>query len=361
MRTVLSILMLVCLASVTIQQQSQNQRVLSQLGLALPPPSVILSRLVQHGVDKLEGLQKQFSGADVNLFSDRKSGLGIGTLFKPLLLVALAKIKLALLFGNPLVLLVLKKLLLHAVLGKLLLKIPLILLGGKALLLTNIMAIKFALIAKGLIGFKASLTLLFLGGFLKNTLGGSGLTTILGLAGSLLKLTGHGFKSEEDDEQPNFKLPVTTFGIPPSFAKPSFNSPPVPLKTATSYQSRATVLSTPATPLTAPISTNLNGTNFGLGISGFGANGFSGSGLLTIRAKRDVQGDNGERRGEFSGESLEDLKLEFEAARTNGNAYLFMAAQFDEQSCGLRLLCEVYRKPQESLTQDEILLQNLLG
>jgi hypothetical protein len=113
--------------------------------------------------------------------------------------------------------------------------------------------------------------------------------------------------------------------------------------------------------LTAPISTNLSGTNFGLGISGFGANGFGGSGLLTIRAKRDVQGDNGERRGEFSGESLEDLKLEFEAARTNGNAYLFMAAQFDEQSCGLRLLCEVYQKPQESLTQDETLLQNLLG
>ncbi len=361
MRTALSILMLVCLASVTIQQQSQNQRVLSQL--ALPPPSVILSRLVQKGVDKLEGLQKQFSGTDVNPFSERKFGLGIGSLFKPLVLVALAKIKLALLFGNPLVLLVLKKLLLHAVLGKLLLQIPLILLGGKALLLTNIMAIKFALIAKGLIGFKASLTLLFLGGFLKSTLGGSGLTTILGLAGSLLKLTGHGFKSEEDDEKPNLKLPVTTFGIPPSFAKPSFNSPPVPLKTATSYQSRATTLSTPATPLTAPISTsvNLSGTNFGLGISGFGANGFGGSGLLTIRAKRDVQGDNGERRGEFSGESLEDLKLEFEAARTNGNAYLYMAAQFDEQSCGLRLLCEVYQKPQESLTQDEILLQNLLG
>jgi len=60
-------------------------------------------------------------------------------------------------------------------------------------------------------------------------------------------------------------------------------------------------------------------------------------------------------------ESSDDIQLEFEAARTNGNAYLYMAAQFDEQSCGRRLMCEIYQKPHESLTEDEVLLQDIFG
>lgn len=354
MRTTLSILMLVCLASSVISQDlGLIQRFLSQGNLQ---PGVLFSRLVQKGIDGFGELQKHFTGKDVLNTSQPKFGLGIQSLSKPLLLIALAKIKLALLFGNPLVLLVLKKLLLQAVLGKLLLQIPLILLGGKALVLTNILAIKFALMAKGLVGFKASLTLLFLGGFLKSALGGgSGLTTILGLAGSLLKLTGLGFKNEEEDERPNYKLPVKTFGIPPSFEKLSFGSSPVSLNAASSFQIPTTILSTPAP--SSPIGANLSGFNFGISGFGGGANGFGSK--LTKRSKRDVQEEIGDRISRE--ESLDDIKLEFEAARTNGKAYLYMAAQFDEQSCGLRLLCEIYQKPQESLTQNEIILQNLLG
>ncbi|KZR97518.1 putative Proteasome assembly chaperone 2, partial [Daphnia magna] len=66
--------------------------------------------------------------------------------------------------GKPFALLALKKLLLKAALGKLLLKIPLILLGGKAVILAKVLALKFALVTKGLIGLKAPLALLFLGG-----------------------------------------------------------------------------------------------------------------------------------------------------------------------------------------------------
>ena len=62
-----------------------------------------------------------------------------------------------------------------------------------------------------------------------------------------------------------------------------------------------------------------------------------------------------------SGWLHDDIQLEFEAARTNGNAYLYMAAQFDEQSCGRRLMCEIYQKPHESLTEDEVLLQDIFG
>jgi hypothetical protein len=64
---------------------------------------------------------------------------------------------------------------------------------------------------------------------------------------------------------------------------------------------------------------------------------------------------------DLTDESPEDLKLEFEAARTNANAYLYMAAQFDEQSCGRRLMCEVYQKPQGSRTDDELILQDIFG
>jgi hypothetical protein len=63
----------------------------------------------------------------------------------------------------------------------------------------------------------------------------------------------------------------------------------------------------------------------------------------------------------FSDESPEELRREIEAARTNGHAYLYMAAQFDEQSCGRRLMCEVYQKPQGSRTDDELILQDIFG
>ena len=120
---------------------------------------------------KGKGLGKGSHGKETSgtalaaVISSRKLGLGLGLkaiLFKPLLLVALAKIKLALLLGKPLALLALKKLLLKKLLGKLLLKIPLILLKGKGLLV-KMLALKFALVTKGLIGLKAPLAMLFLG------------------------------------------------------------------------------------------------------------------------------------------------------------------------------------------------------
>ena len=120
---------------------------------------------------KSKALGKGSSGKDASgtalaaVMSSRKLGLGLGLkaiLLKPLLLVALAKIKLALLLGKPLALLALKKLLLKKLLGKLLLKIPLILLKGKGLLV-KMLALKFALVTKGLIGLKAPLAMLFLG------------------------------------------------------------------------------------------------------------------------------------------------------------------------------------------------------
>jgi len=33
----------------------------------------------------------------------------------------------------------------------------------------------------------------------------------------------------------------------------------------------------------------------------------------------------------------------------------------DDKACGRRLMCEVYSKPRNSLTEDEILLQEIFG
>ncbi|KZS17480.1 putative Proteasome assembly chaperone 2 [Daphnia magna] len=82
---------------------------------------------------------------------------------------------------------------------------------------------------------------------------------------------------------------------------------------------------------------------------------------LSIPEDRYGEESGEEDEEETIDESPEDLQLEFEAARTNGNAYLYMAAQFDDQSCGRRLICEIYQKPHESLTEDEILLQEIFG
>ncbi|XP_057369467.1 uncharacterized protein LOC130690483 [Daphnia carinata] len=319
MRSTFSILMLVCLFCAVHFQPSHSHQ---PSGYNLKGLSETRYDHGKHGID---------------VISSRKFGIGLkAILFKPLLLLALAKIKLALLVGKPLVLLALKKLLLKAVLGKLLLKIPLILLGGKALI-AKVLALKFALITKGLVGLKAPLVMLFLGGFLKGLLKGTGLG--LAIAGSLLKLKGHETSEEEYDDY--YYPPVQSYVLPPPAyrAPASYGAPAAP-----SYGSGA----------------SLGGNHFESGISGFGG-GYGGG-----RKRRNVNDDeSGEEiedsEEDFSGESADDLKLEFEAARTNGNAYLYMAAQFDEQSCGRRLMCEVYQKAHESLTEDEIILKDIFG
>ena len=134
-------------------------------------------------------------------------------LFKPLALVARVKIKLALLLGKPLLLLALKKLLLKPVIGALLLKIPLILHPGGALLL-KLAALKLALLTKGLIGIKAPLALL--------VLGASALGSGIGLAIALGKLK----DEDEDDYDTGYALPAYS---PP---RPVYTPPP-----AASYSS----------------------------------------------------------------------------------------------------------------------------
>ena len=80
-----------------------------------------------------------------------------------------------------------------------------------------------------------------------------------------------------------------------------------------------------------------------------------------MKERNDDSEEEEESEEEFTDESPEDVKLEIEAARTNIHAYLYMAAQFDEQSCGRRLMCEVYQKPQESVTEDELIIQDIFG
>ncbi|KAK4010978.1 hypothetical protein OUZ56_020099 [Daphnia magna] len=335
MRSILSLVTLICLLSVVHFQPSNGVH---------QPPNIELKGLIQKGLEELEELHaKDVSGPDV--ISSRKLGLGIkAILLKPLLLVALAKIKLALLLGKPFALLALKKLLLKGALGKLLLKIPLILLGGKAVILAKVLALKFALVTKGLIGLKAPLALLFLGGFLKGAIGGSGLGLALGLASSLLKLKGLGANDEHDEPSYTYLIP------PPPVYSPSYSL---------AQSGRAPPPYSPTTPVhsAAPSYSEINGANqfgsdYGSSASGHGAD------YGVKRGKRDTEEGSDE---EFDEDSVEDIQLEFEAARTNGNAYLYMAAQFDEQSCGRRLMCEVYQKPKESLTDDEVILQDIFG
>lgn len=310
------------------------------------------------------------------VISSRKLGLGLkAILLKPLLLVALAKIKLALLVGKPLALLALKKLLLKAVLGKLLLKIPLILFKGKALLV-KMLALKFALITKGLVGLKAPLALLFLGACSL----GSGLSLALSL-GSKLK---EHFGSEEDYsyEEEGYALPQPIYQYRP----PPISSYRGSLSHSPSYGAPSDYSPAPAYSVPNPS----YGKYFTSQTSGYGAKSYGGAGYPSVnsaveqivgfhgegRRKRNtrstidgVEEDNEDVGDEEVEESEEDaidetpenLRLEFEAARTNGNAYLYMASQFDEQSCGRRLICEVYQKPHESLSEDEILLQEIFG
>lgn len=327
---------------------------------------------------KGKGLGKTTSERDAGgtalaaVISSRKLGLGLGLkaiLFKPLLLVALAKIKLALLLGKPLALLAIKKLLFKAVLGKLLLKIPLILFKGKALLV-KMLALKFALITKGLLGLKAPLAMLFLGACAL----GSGVGLALALGATLHKLKEN--ESFEDDYEEPYALPPPRpiYGAPvysapaaPSYT-PSYAPPPPPYSSAPAYA--------PAPAPTSYAQPTVPGAG---GYGGDQSASNSVGGGYGGRRKRDTEdfedgSDGGEEDDDQSNESEhddsieetidespEELQLEFEAARTNGNAYIYMAAQFDEQSCGRRLLCEVYQKPHDTLTEDEILLQDIFG
>ncbi len=355
MRSSLSILTLVCLIAAIHFQPSQSH---------LPP--ILRGR----------GLGKAATGRDAGgtalaaVISSRKIGLKLGLkaiLFKPLLLVALAKIKLALLLGKPLALLAIKKLLLKAVLGKLLLKIPLILLKGKALLV-KMLALKFALVTKGLLGLKAPLAMLFLGACAL----GSGLGLALALGATLHKLKEHD-SFEEDYDEPSYALPPPR----PVYGAPIYSAPAAP-----SYAPPAPSYAPAPTQHPAPYAQASGGgggyggeyaaSQQGGGGYGVGGGGYGGrrkrdaDSSAETGGEEDENDDSAEETEENSAEeeideNPEDIQLEFEAARTNGDAYIYMAAQFDEQSCGRRLLCEVYQKPHETLTEDEILLQDIFG
>lgn len=345
MRPTLSIITLACLIAAIHFQPSQSH---------LPP------------FLKGRSLGKSSYGRDAGgtalaaVISSRKLGLGLkAILFKPLLLVALAKIKLALLLGKPLALLAIKKLLLKAVLGKLLLKIPLILLKGKALLV-KMLALKFALVTKGLLGLKAPLAMLFLGACAL----GSGLGLALALGATLHKLK-ENESFEEEYEEHSYALPPPR----PAYGAPAYSAPSGSAY-APAYASAAPAY--PAPPAPAPYAQpTAAGASYG---GDYAATSQQGAAAYGRRRRRDADDsaaddDDEDASAEESDDSEEDeidespenIQLEFEAARTNGNAYIYMAAQFDEQSCGRRLLCEVYQKPHESLTEDEILLQDIFG
>lgn len=321
MRSVMSMMMLAAavIVAVVLQPSDGHLQLWKERGLG--------GR--HHGYEKEPG-----GTALAAVISNRKFGLGLkALLLKPLLLVALAKIKLALLLGKPLVLLALKKLLLKAVLGKLLLKIPLILIKGKALL-AKMLALKFALIAKGLIGLKAPLAMLFLGACAL----GSGVGLALALGATLGKLKEDYYEEDYYGYDDSYALPPP----PQAYGPPAYSAPAV--YSAPAYPAPAAPVAAPAYPPSSD---------------------YAASGNTYGRKKRDVYEDDDSEESEDSDEEIdespEELRLQFEAARNNGNAYIYMAAQFDEQSCGRRLMCEVYQKQKESLSADEIILQEVFG
>lgn len=350
MRATLSTFALICLIAAIHFQPSQSH---------LPP------------IFKEKLLGKGHNGKDAGgtalaaVISSRKFGLGIkAVLLKPLLLVALAKIKFALLLGKPLALLAIKKLLLKAVLGKLLLKIPLILLKGKALLI-KMLALKFALVTKGLLGLKAPLAMLFLGACAL----GSGLGLALALGATLHKLKEGSYEEDYSYDEPYYPPPRPSYGAPPAYPAPPAYRDASDYSPDPAYSSPTALYSSGG---------GTGGTEVYSQSVGIGANSaysgyvnrntgnrmkrdYSAPSFLSIPEDRDVEESGEEDEEESIDESPEDLQLEFEAARTNGNAYLYMAAQFDDQSCGRRLICEIYQKPHESLTEDEILLQEIFG
>jgi len=250
-----------------------------------------------------------------------KIGFLKGLLFKPVALLVLAKLKVALILGKPLALLVLKKLLLKTLLGGLLLKVPLILLAKKVLL-AKVLAVKFALVAKGLIGLKAPIILLFLAAAALGK--GTGIAAILGKFNI--------FHEEDEYEDYSYEdySPPAAYGQPiytPQIAAPQFASsalPQLPQQPQAQYLGRK---------------------------------------KRFVQFRDDSSEESGEEEQDEDSEEQEGDALvdQFEAARTNGDSYLLMASQFDDKSCGHRLICEVYQKPRSGLTDNEILLQELFG
>ena len=250
-----------------------------------------------------------------------KLGFIKGLLFKPVALLVLAKLKVALLLGKPLALLVLKKLLLKTLLGGLLLKIPLLLLAKKVLLIN----LKFALIAKGLIGLKAPVILLFLAAAALGK--GTGLLAALG------KFKHHFIEEEEYDYGYEDYTPPSGYGQP--IYTPHIASVPVYPSGYDQHQVQQVHQQ--------PQQQHYHG-----------------------RKKRFIQfaGHNSQDSREdddIDVEDEDDVINQFRAARQNGDAYLLMASHFDRNSCGRRLICEIYEKPRSTLTDNEILLQELFG
>ena len=139
-----------------------------------------------------------------------------GLFLAPLALLALAKLKIMLILGKPLILLFLKKLLLKTLLGGLLLKLPLLLLAKK-LALAKLLALKFALIAKGLIGLKAPIILLIVGAAAL----GKGLLT-----------TGSFKQIPDDDYSYGYGYDVPAYAPPVSYGTPIYtpHAPPSPYR-----------------------------------------------------------------------------------------------------------------------------------
>lgn len=198
---------------------------------------------------------------------------------------------------------------------------------------------------------------------------GSGLGLALALGATLHKLKEQDSYEDDYGYEDSYALPPPpAYGPPQTYSSQSNGGAFGSEYAASQIGSFATVpIPTVGAGFSGASSQNVYGGG-GVINNGFGAS-YSG------RRKRDVEdssesiGGIGENESteeiddsvEESDESPDDVQLEFEAARTNGNAYLYMAAQFDEQSCGRRLICEIYQKSHDSLTEDEVLLQDIFG
>ena len=255
-----------------------------------------------------------------------KLGFIKGLLFKPVALLVLAKLKVALLLGKPLALLVLKTILLKTLLGGLLLKIPLLLLAKKVLLLN----LKFALIAKGLIGLKAPVILLFLA------------AAALGKGTGLLALLGK-FKHFEDDNDYDYDYDYVSYSPPVSYGQPIYTPqlPSVPVHPSGYPQQQQQQQQQQQHQQQQQYQ--------------------HGRKKRFIQFASSEQDDDDQDDNDVGEEEDDDVISQFRAARKNGDAYLLMASHFDQNSCGRRLICEIYEKPRSTLTDNEMLLQELFG
>lgn len=255
-------------------------------------------------------------------------------LFKPIALLTLFKLKFALLLGKPAILITLKKLFVAPVIGGLLLKIPLIIKGAGTKILVKALALKLALVVKGLSVLKGPIVLLFIAASALGT--GINLVSSLGVRGNVGTTAVASYAAAK----------------PPVYQEVALGKPIGPTNY---YQETAGV-----DQQIGPVNYSRQQVGQAIGATSYyQSNGRMDDYLLGgSRQKRATSEEDSDESDDNDGV---DIRTEFEAARQNGDSFLYMASIFDEHQCGSRLICEVYQKPRESLSDDEMVLQEIFG